>query len=97
MTTFKDLVDEVVIRVSGYTQRQDQATYLINAVTDTPASSSYSTADPYYQIKVQDGTSLSRGMIEIDDELIWIDNFDQVNNIGYVSPDGRGYRGTMVS
>jgi len=97
VTTFKDLVDEVVIRVSGYTQRQDQATYLMQAVTDTAASDTYSTADPYYQIKVQDGTSLSRGMIEIDDELIWIDNFDQVNNIGYVSPDGRGYRGTMVS
>jgi len=97
VTTFKELVDEVVIRVSGYTQRQDQATYLMQAVTDTPASSTYSTADPYYQIKVQDGTSLSRGMIEVDDELIWIDNFDQVNNIGYVSPDGRGYRGTYIA
>jgi hypothetical protein len=97
VTTFKQLVDEVIIRVSGYTQRQDQATYLTQVVTDTAASSTYSTADPYYQIKVQDGTSLSRGMVEIDDELVWIDNFDQVNNIGYVSPDGRGYRGTPVS
>ena len=97
MTTFAQLTDEVIINLAGYTQRQDQATYLTQDVTDTPASSTYSTADPYYQIKVQDGTTLSRGMIEIDDELIWIDNFDQVNNIGYVSPQGRGYRGTTVA
>lgn len=97
MTTFAQLTDEVIINLAGYTQRQDQATYLNAAVTDTPASSSYLTTDPYYQIKVQDGTTLSRGMVEIDDELIWIDNFDQTNNIGYVSPNGRGYRGTTVA
>ena len=97
MTTFGQLVDEVIINLSGYTQRQDQATYLNAAITDTPASSNYVTTDPYYQIKVQDGTTLSRGMVEIDDELIWIDNFDQTNTIGYVSPNGRGYRGTTVA
>ena len=97
MTTFGQLTDEVIINLSGYTQRQDQATYLNTAVTDTAASGSYVTTDPYYQIKVQDGTTLSRGMVEIDDELIWIDNFDQTNNIGYVSPNGRGYRGTTVA
>jgi len=97
MTTFAQLTDEVIINLAGYTQRQDQATYLTAAITDTPASGSYVTSDPYYQIKVQDGTTLSRGMVEIDDELIWIDNFDQTNNIGYVSPNGRGYRGTTVA
>ena len=97
MTTFQQLVDEVIIRVSGYTQRQDQATYITAEISDTPLSSTYSTADPYYQVKVQDGTALSRGMIEVDDELIWVDNFDQVNNIGYVSPNGRGYRGTTIA
>lgn len=97
MTTFAQLTDEVIINLAGYTQRQDQATYLNAVVTDTPASGSYVTTDPYYQIKVQDGTTLSRGMVEINDELIWIDNFDQTNNIGYVSPSGRGYRGTTVA
>ena len=97
MTTFAQLTDEVIINLAGYTQRQDQATFITAAITDTPTSSTYNTSDPYYQVKVQDGTTLSRGMIEIDDELIWIDNFDQLNNIGYVSPNGRGYRGTTVS
>jgi hypothetical protein len=96
MTTFAQLTDEVIINLAGYTQRQDQATYLTAAVTDTPVAG-YDQSDAYYQIKVQDGTALSRGMVEIDDELLWIDRFDQQNNIGYVSPQGRGYRGTTVA
>ena len=34
MTTFAQLTDEVIINLAGYTQRQDQATYLTAAVTE---------------------------------------------------------------
>jgi hypothetical protein len=103
---FKDMIDEVIINVAGYTQRQDQATYLlpINSsnptvgLTDTPAGAwTPNTLDPYYAFKVQDGTSLSRGTIEIGNELIWVDSFDRVNGIAYISPDGRGFRNSNIA
>lgn len=83
MTTFKELVDETLIVLSGYTQRQDQATFL---TADMDADQ--------LTFVVQDGTTLSRGMVEIGDELIWIDSFDRTTNTASVAPYGRGYRAT---
>ncbi len=38
---------------------------------------------------------MAKGIIEIDDELIWIDSFDKANNRLNVIPGfGRGYQGT---
>ena len=83
---FGDLVDEVIINVSGYTQRQDQATFLTESINSTTL-----------QFTVQDGSSLSRGTVEIDDELFWVDRFDRASNIAYVSPTGRGFRNSTAA
>lgn len=69
--------------LTGYTQRQDQATYL---TADLSADA--------LTFTVQSGAVLSRGMVEIGEELIWVDRFDKTTNIAYVAPYGRGYRGT---
>lgn len=103
---FKDMVDEVIINVAGYTQRQDQATYMVAiddanptvGLTDTPAGAwTPKTQDPYYAFKVTDGDSLSRGTVEIGDELVWVDSFDRASGIAYIAPDGRGFRNSKVS
>lgn len=86
MSTFKDLVDEVVIRISGYSQRQDQASYLTSPVTSSQTT-----------LTVTDGTVLSRGLAEVGDELVWIDTFDRNTGVATLSPQGRGYRGTTRS
>jgi len=83
---FADMIDEVLINVAGYTQRQDQATYLTVAMTESATS-----------FTVQDGNVLSRGLVEIDDELVWVDRFDRANNIAYISPSGRGFRNSTVA
>jgi hypothetical protein len=80
------MIDEVLINVAGYTQRQDQATYLTVAMTESATS-----------FTVQDGNVLSRGLVEIDDELVWVDRFDRANNIAYISPSGRGFRNSTVA
>lgn len=85
MTTLLDLVNETHLMLSGYTQRQDQATSL---VSDIAANA--------YSFTVQNGTVLSRGLVEIDDELIWVDSFDKTSNTATVAPYGRGYRGTTA-
>lgn len=83
MTLFKDIVDETALALTGYTSRQDQATYLLGDITSTTTS-----------IQVADGTVLTRGLIEIDDELIWVDSFDRVSNVATIAPYGRGFRNT---
>jgi hypothetical protein len=50
------------------------------------------------QITVGSASNLAKGIIEIDDELIWIDSFDKSNNVLNVIPGfGRGYQGTTAS
>ena len=78
---FADMVDEVLLNISGYTQRQDQATYLIADIDENAT-----------QFQVADGNVLSRGLVEIDDELVWVDHFDRAEGIAYVIPAGRGFR-----
>lgn len=85
MTTLLDLVNETHLLLSGYTQRQDQATSIISNMGATDLT-----------FVVQNGTVLSRGLVEIDDELIWVDSFDKTSQTATVAPYGRGYRGTTA-
>ena len=89
MPTFDQLVDEVKSNLQGYTLRQDRITYVNNTNGLTTTSSA---------ITVGSASNLAKGIIEIDDELIWIDNFDKQNNVLNVAPGfGRGYMGTTAS
>jgi hypothetical protein len=89
MPTFNDLVDEVKSNLQGYTLRQDRITYVTNSAGLTTTSS---------EITVGSASNLAKGIIEIDDELIWIDSFDKANNTLDVAPGfGRGYMGTTAS
>lgn len=83
MTLFVDLIDETSLALTGYTSRQDQATYLIADLDSTALT-----------FQVQDGAVLTRGLVEIDEELIWVDSFDRISNTATVAPYGRGYRNT---
>jgi hypothetical protein len=83
VTTFADIIDETTLSLTGYTNRQDQATYLTAALTSTALT-----------LTVADGTVLTRGIVEIDEELIWIDSFDRTTNIATIPAYGRGFRNT---
>lgn len=89
MPTFSELVDEVKSNLIGYTLRQDRITYVTNAAGLTTTSST---------IDVGSSDNLAKGIIEIDDELIWIDTFTKSTNTLTVAPGfGRGYMGTTAS
>jgi len=86
MPTFNELVDEVKSNLIGYALRQDRLTYVTNSAGLTTTST---------QIGVGSSDNLAKGIIEIDDELIWIDSFDKAANTLNVAPGfGRGYMGT---
>jgi len=84
MATLAEMVDEVRSSLAGYTLRQDRITYLNSAITTTDTA-----------IQVGSSSNLAKGIIEIDDELIWIDNFNNTNNTLNAAPGfGRGWQGT---
>jgi hypothetical protein len=86
MPTLNEMVDDVRSSLQGYTLRQDRITYVTNAGGLTTTSS---------EITIGSSNNLAKGVIEIDNELIWIDSFDKASNTLNVVPGfGRGFQGT---
>ena len=89
MPTLEQLIDEVKSNLIGYTLRQDRITYLTNSGGVTTTST---------QFNVGSSDNLAKGIIEVDDELIWIDNFNKTSSSMNAAPGfGRGYMGTTAS
>lgn len=86
MATLKDMVDEVRSNLAGYTLRQDRITYLANTSGITTTSTS---------VILGSSSDLAKGVIEIDDELLWVDSFDKSSSTLNIIPGfGRGYGNT---
>jgi hypothetical protein len=92
MTTLAQMIDEVLINLSGYTYQQDRSTYLKTAVTTLTSPSTAPTI-----LSLGDTSNVGKGVLEIDEELMWVDSFDRVGNTATVSPYGRGYLGTPAT
>jgi hypothetical protein len=89
MPTLSEMVDDIKSNLIGYTLRQDRITYITNPSGITTTSNS---------LTVGSADNLAKGIIEVDDELIWIDRFDKASNIMTVAPGfGRGYQGTTAA
>ena len=85
-TTYANLVDEITLNLSGYTLRQDRTTHLTADVTSSGLSLSLGSV-----------TNIGKGVVEIDDELIWLDTYDRISSVGNIAPYGRGYHGTTAA
>lgn len=86
MPTFTQLVDEVKTNLAGYTLRQDR----IAGLTNTGGINATDLA-----IQINSSENLAKGIIEIDDEQIWINSFDRnTSTLNAIAGFGRGYNGT---
>jgi hypothetical protein len=85
-TTYANLVDDVLLNLSGYTLRQDRTTHLTGNITTSSTT-----------LNLASVSNIGKGLIEIDDELIWIDSYDRISNTATVPPYGRGYNGTVAT
>jgi hypothetical protein len=83
MTTLDNLIDDVQLDLAGFTYRQDRATYLVTAATSSDLILNVATTD-----------NIAKGIIEIDDEMMWVDSYDRQSNTVTIAPFGRGYNGT---
>jgi hypothetical protein len=87
MATLSDMIDEVRSSLAGYTLRQDRITYLNAAINTTDLT-----------IQVGSSANLAKGIVEIDNELIWVDNFTKSTNTLNAAPGfGRGFQNTAAS
>lgn len=90
--TLSQMIDEVVLNLAGYTFQQDRATYLKTAVTTTTSSS----ASPLI-LSLGSTENVGKGILEIDEELMWVDSFDRIANTATIAPYGRGYLGSTAA
>lgn len=86
MTTLAQMVDDVRAYLRSYTRDQELSTHLTASVNQSAL-----------QLSVGDAALVSRGRIEIDDELLWVDKVDRTNNTVTLAPYGRGMDGTTAS
>lgn len=92
MTTLSQMIDEVSMNLSGYTLVQDRATHLTAATTATLST----IASPII-LSVAATDNVGKGVMEIEEELIWVDTYDRLNNTATVPPYGRAYLGTTLA
>ena len=86
------MINEVSMNLSGYTLTQDRSTYIKSAVAATASSS----ASPIV-LSLGSTDNVGKGIVEIDEELFWIDTYDRVGNTATVAPYGRAYLGTTLA
>lgn len=86
MSTFGELTEQTLLQLYGYTTLQDQSTYLTAGVNASATT-----------LGVGDVASVSRGVLEIDDELMWVDSINTQQSTVTLPPYGRGFRGTTAA
>jgi hypothetical protein len=92
MATLLDMINEVSMNLSGYTLQQDRATHITADVAATA-----STIAAPITLSLASTDSVGKGIVEIDEELFWVDNYDRVGNTATIAPYGRAYLGTTLA
>jgi hypothetical protein len=80
MSTLKQLMDQVEINLQGYVQDQAEQTFVTTGFDNDDLT-----------FVVDDPSQISRGIIQVDDELMWAKEVDRTTSTVTVSPFGRGY------
>lgn len=83
--TITSLVDEVLDVVRGYSRHQDQRTSLTGSLSDTGLT-----------LTVSDISQISKGVLEVDDEIVQVASVDTSANVVTLEPWGRGLSGTTA-
>jgi hypothetical protein len=85
-TTYGNIIDDVASNLAGYTMRQDRATHLTADINASVVS-----------LPLADVSNIGKGVIEIDEELLWLDSYDRISSTAAVPPYGRGYQGSTAA
>ena len=83
MSSFNDLVEDVLGTMRGFVAYQEQSTHVAGAVSDSDL-----------QWTVGDASRISPGRAECGNEIIYVDSVDAASNVITVAPYGRGMDGS---
>ena len=87
MSTLEQLTDRVDSLLHGYSLNTESTTWLTAAVTSATTTS----------LNVYDANVVSRGFIQVDDEIMYVNSTNNIDNILTIAPWGRGQRGTVAT
>lgn len=90
MTTLEDLRQRVRSQVMGFTRDQQQVSELASPMTS---------GDTSFTLDSNTSRNISRGLVEIDDELILVKSLDATTNVASVLglTNGRGREGSVAA
>ena len=86
MRNFGEMTDEVLGHLRSFVRDQEMSTHLTANVSFGDLA-----------IPVDDAGILTRGRIQIGDELIWVDRPDRSAGTAVIPPYGRGMDGTSAA
>jgi hypothetical protein len=84
MRNFGEMTEEVLAHLRSFVRDQEMSTHLTSDMTFNALA-----------VPVDNAAVVSRGRIQIDDELIWVDSADRGNSTAVIPPYGRGMDGTQ--
>ncbi len=85
MITLGEMTAQVQAHLRSFVRDQEQSTHLVKGVDLQDTT-----------LMVDDATLVSRGRIEIGNELIWVDKMNRTDNSLNIPPYGRGMDGTTA-
>jgi len=83
--TITRITDEVIDALHGYTRDQAQVTELSNPMSDSDTT-----------FRVSEAAQVNRGLVEFDDELVYVKSIDSTGN-GTIFTWGRGQEGSQAA
>lgn len=84
--TITSLVNEVLDAVRGYSHHQDQQTSLTTGISSSDLT-----------LTVDDISQISKGVLEVEDEIVQVASVDVASNVVTLEPWGRGQSGTTAA
>jgi len=87
VSTLEQLTDRVDTLLHGYSLNMESTTWLTGAVTTTTQTT----------ISVYDSNVVSRGFIQVGDEIMYVNSTNNIDNTLTLAPWGRGQRGTIAA
>jgi hypothetical protein len=87
MSTLEQLVDRVDTLLHGFTMNTESTTWLTAAVTNATTTT----------FVLADASVVSRGFLQIDEEIVYVASISNADNTITLAPWGRGQRGTNAT
>lgn len=86
MSSFAEMIEDTLSEVSSYVRGQESITVLTQPVTASDTT-----------LTLDDAASVSKGLVEVGDELVYVKSVNKTAGTAEVLPGGRGWRGTTAA